>query len=189
MDSPRLVPTGAAEQALASRRRALRTGLGSTAVLMTLVSRPVLGAQCAPPSGYDSLAGSNAAKQINVCTGLSPDAWSSGTSWPSPYYANNTGTASATLYHGTTTGLSGTTFAPHTMLWVLGRPDDNGIVTFGRYTAAALLNAKSGRTPALTETAVRGIWNDYLLNGSYSPTATIVWDLAKIIQYLKSTIG
>ena len=65
-------------------------------------------------------------------------------------------------------------------------PDGNGV---GRYMVAALLNARSGRTPVLDETGVRTMWNDLVNHGYYEPTAGIKWTGAEIIAYLQSTMG
>ena len=61
--------------------------------------------------------------------------------------------------------------------------------SLGRYITAALLNARSGRTPVLSETTVRRMWNDVASNGYFEPTAGVRWGPSQIVTYIKSTIG
>lgn len=175
-----------------SRRRLLKGSLSAAPVLMTLASRPVIAGQCVPCSAWSSLSGSLATKNLASCAGKSPTTWVATATWPDPYHPttkNGSKGWDATLYHCTTTGLSGTIFSPSTMLAVMQLSDDNGMRTLGRYTAAALLNARLGLTPVLTETTVRAMWNDLLTRGYFEPTAGVRWGSAQIVAYLKTTIG
>jgi hypothetical protein len=67
--------------------------------------------------------------------------------------------------------------------------DDGSICTLGRYIAAALLNARSGLTPVLNESNVRGMWNGYIASGYFQPAAGIKWGAAEIVAYIKTTLG
>jgi hypothetical protein len=96
--------------------------------------------------------------------------------------------AQPTRYHCPTTGFAGKVFGTRTMLEVLD-VSQGGLDGVGRYMVAALLNARSGRTPVLDETAVRTMWNDLVNQGYYEPTAGIKWTGAEIIAYLQSTMG
>ena len=67
------------------RRRLLSGGLAAGPVLMTLVSRPVLGTvQCVTPSAFVS-GNASAALGAPVCVGLGPDQWVDNPNWPPPY--------------------------------------------------------------------------------------------------------
>ena len=88
------------------RRRLLGRGLGAAPVLLTLVSRPVLGGgsyggggnwggdtgKCYAPSGFASMPTSQHGKKT-YCSGCKPSYWSNcdvskgGNPWPSPYCA------------------------------------------------------------------------------------------------------
>ena len=174
-----------------ARRRLLKAGVAAAPVLTTLVSRPVLGTQCTTCSAFTSMTGSRVAA-YSACTGRSPDTWAGTKTWPDPYHASDKNGAngySATLYHCTTTGLNGTTFSPNTMLVVMQSPDDGGVVSLGRYIAAALLNARLGVTPVLSEALVRGMWNDYLARGYFEPTAGVRWGAADLVRYIRSTMS
>ena len=89
-----------------------------------------------------------------------------------------------TPYHCATTGLSGRTYTDHTMLDVLDIGD--GI---GNYFVAALLNARSGRTPVLTEEGVRKMWNDVVNGGFYEPATGVQWSAQQIVAYIRTTMG
>jgi hypothetical protein len=175
-----------------ARRRVLRGGLASGPVLLTFASRPVLGGQCVTASASTSLNASRAATSYATCSGRSPTTWASTSPWPIPYYAttkHGSNGYAATPYHCTTTGLGGTTFSLSTMRDVMLLTDDGNVRSLGRYIAAALLNAKLGLTPVLTETMVRIMWNDYLLKSYFEPTAGIRWGPPEIVRYIQATIA
>jgi hypothetical protein len=66
---------------------------------------------------------------------------------------------------------------------------DVGIYSLGRYVVAALLNARAGRTPVLSETGVRNMWNDLVNRGYYEPTAGAKWTANEIVTYLQTTMS
>jgi hypothetical protein len=182
------------------RRRMLRGALAVAPVVMTLASRPVIGqVTCMDPSmtATGSLNPSGkAAFSAQVCSGYTPEQWKTlAHQWPEPYCATSTDSLGAqqqaTKYHCPTTGLNGWTFGDRTMLEVIdiGEGGGLGASSLGRYVVAALLNACSGRTPVLDETAVRNMWNDVVNQGYYEPTAGIRWTAPEIIAYLKTTMG
>jgi len=103
----------------------------------------------------------------------------------SSYTPSNT----ATPYHCSTTGLGGHIFAGKSMIEVIDLLQSGGLNSLGRYIVAALLNAHSGRTPMLSETNVRAMWNDLINRGYYEPTAGIRWGAAEIVAYIKTTIA
>lgn len=74
------------------------------------------------------------------------------------------------------------------MLQVLESMGNAGNFTaLGRLITAALLSARAGLTPVLSETDVRNIWNEYVSKGFFEPSAGIHWSDAEIMTYLKST--
>ena len=96
---------------------------------------------------------------------------------------------SATPFHCSTTGLGGHVFANRSMIEVIDMMQSGGLNSLGRYIVAALLNARSGRTPMLSETNVRAMWNDLVNRGYYEPTAGIRWGATEIVAYIKTTIA
>lgn len=181
-----------------ARRKLLRGGLAAGPVLMTVASRPVLGQVACTASAITSI---NMQSSINhncsITSGLSPEKWKSlAGQWPTPYtaasarsvtYAGITQTQ-PTAYHCPTTGLGGHVFSGRSMLDVIDI-NHGGLDSLGRYTVAALLNARAGRTPMLSETNVRAMWNDLVNRGYYEPTAGIRWGAAEIVAYIKTTIA
>jgi hypothetical protein len=93
-----------------------------------------------------------------------------------------------TQYHSPTTGFGGSVFGTQSMLEVLSQ-GSGSMSTVGRYMVAALLNARSGRTPVLDESGVRTMWNDLVSRGYYEPTSGIQWGAFEIVAYLRTTMG
>lgn len=161
----------------AARRRLLKGGLAGAPVLMTLISRPVLGAQCLSPSAFGSGNVSHP-NQGQPCLGVTPGYWKNHTSdWPAAI-------PTAMMFHPF---FGGNQYSGQTMLQVLndggGPPND-----VGRHIVAALLNAAKGWNVAPDQTAVRNIWNEYAQSGYFEPTAGVHWDHTQIVAYLTSTM-
>lgn len=193
-----------------SRRRFSKAGLVVSGVLLTLASRPSLGGiNCKSPSGF--LSGNISAGKTQYCSGLTPGYWGTHgdkpNKWPLPYYPGTckTGTTCshvsdwtlgttkpATMFNDTTLGFncSGNgkiykTYSMMQVIWLLGSQDPNQL---GSHCVAALLNARMGWTPVLTEAQVRNIFNEWNLKGYFEPTAGVKWYGADIVTYLKSTM-
>ncbi len=174
----------------ADRRRLLQGGLAAAPVLLTLVSRPVLGQQCTSMSGMMSGNTSSPGKHLVVCTGFTPGYWKQEqhfSSWPSPYIpktVQGVGDSKATKFHPC---FAGSQFGSKTLLEVLD-PSTADRAGLGRHIVAALLNAQSGRTPVLTVAAVKTIWGECTAKGCYEPTAGVRWYPQDIVAYLKTTM-
>jgi hypothetical protein len=183
------------------RRRLLRGGLSAAPVLMTVASRPVLGqTTClAASASVGSVPSSGQRTAAATCSGLSPQQWKAqATRWPRPYVGAvpQSGDARAlvsqtpTAFHCPTTGLAGYVFSDRSMLAVIEvNEGGQGVTALGRYVVAALLNARAGRTPVLSETTVRAMWNDVINRGYFEPTAGVRWGPTEIVQYIKTTMG
>jgi hypothetical protein len=63
-----------------------------------------------------------------------------------------------------------------------------GYSELGSYVAAALLNAAAGKTPYLSESSIRKMWNDLLSVGSFTPVSGVTWGIAEVTRYLRSTM-
>jgi hypothetical protein len=59
----------------------------------------------------------------------------------------------------------------------------------GMHIVAALLNAKMGWTPILTEADVINMWNEWASKGYFEPTANVKWNAAQIVTYIKGTFS
>ena len=182
------------------RRRLIHAGLATGSVVMTVASRPVLGQACTVSTiGSHTVLTSHTTTTCVPATGMSPEWWKSrADTWPSPYCGTATQalsyqgvtTREPTAYHCPTTGLGGRVFGSHTMIEVIDLTSGGrNLHALGRYTVAALLNARSGRSPMLSETVVRNMWNDLLNRGYFEPTAGVRWGAAEIVAYIQTTIA
>jgi hypothetical protein len=69
--------------------------------------------------------------------------------------------------------------------WGLTDPDN-----LGMHIVAALLNAKMGYTTGvLSETQVTNMWNEWVSNGYFEPTAGVQWTSAQIVAYIQTTFS
>lgn len=207
MSEPKEVTTSekqARPQPVPGRRRLLQGGLGASPLLLTLVSRPVLGQQnqCFTPSGFVSMPTSQHG-QPNVCLGRTPGFWKQEQKfpeWPSPPYFPVTTTGpgghAATLFNSVFKATSSPYSKTTTFLEVL-RTEDQGFSgpphDVARHAVASLLNIQKGWVPVLTAEVVKKIWKEYINTGGgtagfYEPTAGVRWDHQQIVQYLTSTI-
>lgn len=190
-----------------SRRNFTKSGLVASGVLFTLSSQPVLGqVVCQSPSAM--LSGNLSTQGTPVtCSGLTPGYWGTNTTtshrWPSPYKTgsctnpshplNYTSWSSqnATMFkdsnYGFHCGGFGKALSSYSMLQVIlltyGDP-----YQLGAHCVAALLNARKGLTPVLTEAQVRNIFNEYDAKGYFEPAAGVKWYPPDIVAYLKTTM-
>ena len=82
----------------------------------------------------------------------------------------------------------GAGYLKYSMMQVILLGGNGDPYQLGAHCVAALLNAKMGWTPVLTEAQVRAMFNDYASYGYYEPTAGVKWYPADIVTYLKSTM-
>ena len=191
------------------RRAFLKGGLGAAPVLLTLVSRPVLGGQwrvvgggggggggkCFTPSGFVSMPTSQHG-QTYYCSGRTPGYWKQSQhfgSWVPPYYPITKSWPNkqeATKFNDV---FSPSPYPPDTtllqVLELMGGPPND----VARHIVAALLNAAAGWTPVLTIAAIKGIWTEYMNTGGgtigyFEPTAGVKWYHDDIVNYLLSTM-
>lgn len=165
----------AKQAALIARRRLLRGGMGVAPVLMVSAPRSVMaGTLCVPASATASINMSRPDLQFN-CLGSKPETWADpakSPTWPSGCVRNG---SSATMFN-TVFGSSGG-YDAKSLLAVLQFPDTSGKKWLARHVVAAWLNACSGRTPGnvLGKTVITRVWSDFVLKGTYEPTAGVIW--------------
>ena len=75
------------------------------------------------------------------------------------------------------------------MMYVLGHISASAANEVGAYVTAAILNARMGYTPVLTEDAVTRIWNEYSATGTYQPTMGVLWNGSQIVAYIMTTMA
>ncbi|MDO8893183.1 MAG: hypothetical protein Q8K43_02385 [Sulfurimicrobium sp.] len=196
----------------ASRRGFTKSGLAVSGVLLTLTSRPVLGDfLCKSPSGF--LSGNvSASGTPTMCDGRTPGYWGTNVlppkdlmasnyhQWPDPYTTGALLTtctktqnpdcwAGGTKFHGGALGFGGSEFGDKSMLQVILLGGNGDSEQLGAHCVAALLNAAKGWTNnVLTESQVRSMYNDFVNNGFFEPTAGVPWYAADIVAYLKTTM-
>lgn len=194
-----------------SRRGFTRSGLALSGVLLTLASRPVLGAtQCLSPSGFIS---GNVSTQGDIlyCDGGTPGYWGTNVlppknlkssnyhQWPDPYIPGALTLCTkeldpdcwtgGTKFHGGVLGFGGSDFGDKSMLQVILLGGNGDAAQLGAHCVAALLNAAKGWTNnVLTESQVRGMYNDFVNNGFFEPTAGVKWYADDIVDYLVTTM-
>jgi hypothetical protein len=170
--------------AAASRRKLLKLGAGSVPVLMAFASRSAFACHSTTPSAFGSVCVSRP-EILQSSSGQSPGFWKThtGTSyWPAPYYSNDT-KVGRTTYKATTfksvfcaTGAPSPFGSSTTLLDVL-ESGGGGNKAVARACVAALLNARSGRTPIsiMTPNDVVDIWTQYATKGFFEPVVGVKW--------------
>ncbi|CAH1082190.1 hypothetical protein [Candidatus Nitrotoga sp. 1052] len=185
-----------------SRRRLTKSGLAVSGVLLTIASRPSLGGDiCKTPSGF--LSGNLSFHGTpQSCSGRTPGYWGTHYDWPSPYLVgsrtdsrhkqNSNSWSGGTMFNNSTLGFdcsgNGARYITYSMMQVILLGGSYDPYQLGAHCVAALLNARSGWTPVLTEAQVRNIFNEYASNGYFEPTAGIHWTPEEIVTYLKQTM-
>lgn len=195
--------TAPAQSVDESRRRFAKSGLAVSGVILTLASQPVLGEwACQSPSGFQS---GNASPhgQPPQCIGRTPGYWGNKPEdWPLPYKAGtcsgdatyrnhpeNWTTANATKFiNGFNCSGQGSIYYKYTMFQVIWLGGGGDPYQLGAHIVAALLNAKRGWTPVLTEQAVKDMFNEWAAKGYYEPSAGVHWSGEDIVTYLKTTM-
>jgi hypothetical protein len=198
-----------------SRRKLAGAALGVSAIL-TLASRPVLAGQCVTPSAACS-GNLSQHGTPTTCSGKSPGYWKQHPEqWPTPYTPGGCsnqcnkcekwsgGTSFHPIFKLISNGKcnsfnadfdSNPISAPTSLSmmqvmmmndgsnpWGLSDPDN-----LGMHIVAALLNAKKGLTPILSESDVINMWNEWATKGYFEPTASVHWSSAQIVQYIQGT--
>ncbi len=162
-----------------SRRRFGKSGLAASGMLITLASRPVLGAEvCKSPSGF--LSGNLSTHGAPpICEGRSPGYWKTRTSWP---IANRT----TCLFSSVFTCAPGSPYSSVTMLDLLSHQDFDSN-NLGMHLVATYLNAMEGLTPFLAVERIVSMFTEWQATGYFSPTAGVTWNAAQIVDYLQQT--
>jgi hypothetical protein len=161
-----------------SRRQFAKSSLGISGVILSLASRPVLGdVICKSPSGFMSGNASTHGPQP-VCQGRSPGYWKNhADSWPI-----STDTQFTSVFPASPTSV----YAQYTFLQLLD-PRQDDAQKLGMHLVAAYLNAISGWTPFLKVETIIAMFVEWQSKGTFSPTATVQWSAAEIVNYLKAT--
>jgi hypothetical protein len=151
---------------------------------MALAGRSAFACHSTTPSAFGSVCNSRP-ELLQPSNGRSPGFWKThtGTSyWPQPYYSHSVRVGRKTIPASTFRTVFCANGAPNpfgtttTLLEVL-ESGGGGSKAVARACVAALLNAKSGRTPQtiLSANDVLNIWQQYATKGYFEPIAGIKW--------------
>jgi len=179
----------AAKPLSAPRRKILIAGGTVAPVVLTLISRPVLGGDCISPSATLSTALSHRDTKVGTCTGRSPGYWKNHTDpgdWPVPttttFYSFFQPEGSTHFYKTV-----GSTQVALSMLEVLQLTGGEDSQKMGAHFTAAYLAIKKGWVSplALSETSLLAMWAEWATTGFYHPYAGAApWDADQIKNYL-----
>ena len=169
-----------------SRRSFSKSGLVASGVLLTLSSRPVLGASvCVSPSGFIS-GNTSTHGDLPVCAGVSAESY-----WLGIIRNTNLDVQFSAMFPS----VSNTAFYKNKLLsFIMTTPwpyhpqsPFEPTPTLLKHLVVAILNARSGKTPFLTEATIKSIFDEWRASGRFSPTAGVTWEASQIINYLSQT--
>lgn len=177
------VPDQSAEQLSsagnARRRFAKRAGLGSTGVLLTLTSQPGMAALvCKSPSRNMSVMASTHPGEVIKCSGMGPKAWCYSSAWPC---------IKDTTTFGRTFPCNNSNYSSLLLKDILANTGTDMTSAFGRALVATYLNVQSQKINFLTLEDVVSMYTEVQSTYQYKPTATIVWTIPQLTEYLVST--
>lgn len=178
------------EQMVDKSRRSFAKVGAIAPVVLTLVSRPVLGGGggggvCFTPSR--SLSRNTSLSQNGkdgFCNGKSPGYWKNTTTWPIPKNTLFHPLFAMGPYVGNTYKNSDGSSKTLIQVLNLGGTGDPQMVAF--HIIGAYLNVLQGLVSdkALTEQGVKDIWAEYAIDGSYEVVAGVTWNGEDIKNYL-----
>lgn len=163
----------------ARRRFAKRAGLGTTGVLLTLASQPGMATVvCKSPSRNMSTTASPHPGEVIKCQGQGPQAWLADSSWPC-YKSSTT--------FGKCFPCGSNSYGNTLLKDVLANTGTDMTAAFGRALVAVYLNVTSEKINFLTLEDLVSMFTEVQNTYQYKPTATVVWTIPQLTDYLKST--
>lgn len=178
-----------------SRRRFARASAGATGVLLTLTSQPGMACSvCRAPSGYHSVMVAN---KKGLALSNKPNTQVTCAGWPPSRWCSNLDTWKTTKFNTAFTCNSacnaiGNATAEELLKQCNGsnaafQPAQSSILAM--WLVAAYLNVKYQKSTFLTTEILQGIWREFHLTGTYTPSAGATpWQYADIIVYLSGTM-
>jgi hypothetical protein len=163
----------------ARRRFAKRAGLGSTGVVLTLVSQPGMATLvCKSPSrNMSKLASAHPGEAAVACSGVGPLTWYKSGAWP----------CSQNACFGNIFPCGNTSDASTPLKTVLGNTATDDTSKFGAALVATYMNVMSGKIGFLTQEDVISMFTEIQSSYQYKPTATTAWSISELTAYLQST--
>jgi hypothetical protein len=195
--------TDSPDRSLPAERRRFIKGIATGAVLITVASRPAMGAWCTPSAWVSG--NLSAHDDADTCGGRSPGYWATQPDrWP-PQYRPGTcdddehGTckkyeSDGTPFHNITNsaGLTGPfynngTFKTLTMMQVLWLGGGGDAYQLGAHLCAALLNAATIPNYGMDEATVKEIWRQLATQGYYQPSVGTPMYPQDVVAFIKNT--
>lgn len=162
----------------ARRRFAKRAGIGSTGVVLTLVSQPGMATLvCASPSRNMSTMASARPGQTVACSGIGPLAWSKNGGWP----------CSTSACFGQIFPCGNNSYGSTPLMTILCNTATDDTSKFGAALVATYMNVKSGKISFLSQEDVVSMFTEIQGSYQYKPTATTTWSMSQLTAYLQST--
>lgn len=183
------------------RRKFLKGAAAATPVMMTVASRPVLGAQCTPSAWVSGNLSDHGPKR-DTCGGRSPGYWKNRFGdWPAGY---DPGTCEKRSYSGMGQNpckatsdatrfnnvfnqgfnyYDGKTLME--VLWLEGNADPH---QFGAHIVAMLLNAATFDNYGMTEQQVKDMYNEIISSGGiYTPSVGAPMTIPDVVEFIQNT--
>jgi len=182
------------------KRRHLIKGIGVSApLMMTVASRPVLGAQCTPSAWVSGNLSAQA--ETFSCGGRSPGYWKTDPSrWTGTGYVPGTCgdsrvtgicrrfNSDGTPFHRSAGGVcAGSTFGSNSMMQVLWMRRRQDHYQLGAHIVAALLNAASIPDYGMSQSDVLDMYSQLANSGSYQPTAGFTMTAEDCVRFIRNT--
>ena len=190
----------AGDEQTSEKRRHLLKGIGVSApLMMTVASRPVLGAQCTPSAWVSGNLSAQA--ESHSCGGHSPGYWKTdparwmGTGFTPGTCAEMTRTgvcrafeSDGTAFHQSAGGVcAGHAFGDRTMmqvLWLRGHMDNYQL---GAHIVAALLNAASIPDYGMDQNDVIDMYRQLVNSGYYQPSVGPAMSAQECVRFIHNT--
>lgn len=194
------IKTETTETATAGRRRFLKGAAAASPVIMTVVSRPVLGAQCTPSAWVSGNLSDHGQNRVS-CGGRSPGYWkthpkawmsagfSAGTCSSRASYKsickdyNSDGTLFNAVFSAGNYNYDGRTLMQ--VMWLGGNQDPYQL---GAHIVAALLNAATISNYGMKVPDVVAMYNGLIRNGGlYQPSVGDPMTAQDVVAFIQNT--
>jgi hypothetical protein len=200
VDKPLKIKSENAGDAPDSRRRFLKGAAGAAPILMTVASRPVLGAQCTPSAWVSGNLSDHGHTRLS-CGGRSPGYWKARPRrWDVTHYRPGTCKEDLDYRHSTCTAYKGdgtafnavfpagnSYYDGKTLMQVLWLDGGGDPYQLGAHIVAALLNADSIADYGMKPEDVIEIYRQLVTTGMYKPSAGDSLTAQDVVLFIQNT--
>ncbi len=185
-----------------SRRRLIKGVAGATPLLMTVASRPVLGAQCTPSAWVSGNLSDHGHEKMS-CGGRSPGYWKTAARrWRRTGYHPGTCTMKhhgicrtynndGTPFHSSRRGgvFAGGFYGDRTLMQVLWLDGGADPYQLGAHIVAALLNAASNPGYGMSVADVQDMYRQLEFKGFYQPSSGEPMTTQECVLFIQNTFS